>query len=141
MNYVGEDEENYKIVETAWWIKFGPAMCTDVKMTSHSLFGRLSRFLYDRICSWCLTLCSRVWFLCFIKSGKVARERQAAQRRVLLSPEDSVPVQFQLERYTADMHALKQMNQDSFIAMLKRYSTGFARSAPLPTLGQTHSVR
>jgi hypothetical protein len=42
-------------------------------------------------------------------------------------------VQFRLERYTADIHSLQQMNQDSFIAMLKRYSTGFARfETPFP---------
>jgi len=39
-------------------------------------------------------------------------------------------VQFRLERYMADIHPLQQMNQDSFIAMLKRYSTGFARYPP-----------
>ena len=36
-------------------------------------------------------------------------------------------LQFPLERYGNDLPALKQINQDNLIAMLKRYSTGFSR--------------
>ena len=36
-------------------------------------------------------------------------------------------MQFRLERYTPDIRQLQQMSQDSFISMMKRYSTGFSR--------------
>ena len=38
-----------------------------------------------------------------------------------------VPLQFPLELYEMDLQVLQGMTQDSFIAMMKRYSTGFAR--------------